>query len=123
MFIVEIRILVYVWNLKSVISGTPLLKLPLMRINSKAAGKGRAICSPTLRLLAIRLLNALFKNYKRTRREMQILAKLGISYYFRKPKRKKKKIEIYLLSMKRNSARFITDASPEVSMVWGKGET
>ena len=91
LFIVEIRILVYVWNLKSVISGTPLLKLPLIQINSKAAGEGRAICSPTLRLLAIRLLNALFKNYKRIRKEMQILAKLGISYYFRKPKRKKKR--------------------------------
>ena len=61
----------------------------------KGSWTGRAICSPTLRLLTIKLLNALFKNYKKTRKEMQILAELDISYYFRKPKRKKK-IEICL---------------------------
>lgn len=119
-FFVQIKILIGIWNLKYVIRNeTSLLKLLLVRRNSKVAEEGKAICSP-----AMRLLNALFKNYKRTRREIQILAKLGVSYYFGKQKRKKKfEICLYLLSMKRNLARSVADASPEVSKMCGKGDT
>nr|KAF6392673.1 hypothetical protein mPipKuh1_007857 [Pipistrellus kuhlii] len=116
-FLVQIKILVCIWNLKSVIRNeTPLLKPPLVRRNLKVTGEGRAICSPKMRLL-----NALFKSYKRTCKLGVILAKLGDSYYFRKQKRKKKIFEIclYLLSMKKCVARSV-ETSPKVSLMWGK---
>lgn len=75
-----------IWNLSVIRNETPLPNLSLVQRDSKVAGERRAISSP-----AMRLLNVLFKNYLRTCREVQSLAKvtLGASYYFGKRKRKK----------------------------------
>lgn len=89
-FLVQIKISICIWNLKSVIRNeTLLLSPPLVWRDSKVAGEGRAIRSPTMRLL-----NVLFKNYRRTCREVQSLAKitLGASHNFGKRKRKKFKM-------------------------------
>lgn len=118
-FFVQIKILICIWNLKSVIRNeTPLMKpIPVWR-NSKVTGEGRAIHS-----LAMRLLQVLFTNYRIIHWEMQNLAKvtLGASNYFRKWKRKKIRICLYLLSMKRYTARSVTENSPQSKQDVGEG--
>lgn len=86
-FLVQIKILIRIWNHKSVIRNkAPLPNLPLVQRDSKAAGKGGAISS-----LAKRFSNTLFKNYQRTRWDKQMMAKITLraSHYFGKRNRKK----------------------------------